>query len=193
MTRRHGHESLKSALIAAALDLLDAHGSDAITIRAVARMAGVSHAAPVNHFADRRALLTAVAVQCFDELQALVDRAMSDHHADARAQLYAMTEAFCTYGLSKPGRYRLMWRRDMLDASDPALNAHTDILFALVGQVAEQFGEPADISLMSRVVAICSAIHGYVMLRIDGNFEGYVDEKTDQPRHRALIDALLPR
>ena len=45
---------------------------------------------------------------------------------------------------------------------------------------------------MSRIVAVCSAIHGYVLLRIDGNFDSYVDERTGQPRHHAIIEALLP-
>ena len=192
MKRGHHHGALKQALIAAALELLDSDGVEAVTIRAVARKAGVSHAAPVNHFPDRRALLTGVAIFCFGELkQAIRDAGIVDM-PDARRQLLAFVDAFYSYGLNKPNRYRLMWRSDLLDASDEGLNAMTDNLFGIVTKMVTEFGDPPNISVMSRVVAACSMIHGYVLLRIDGNFVDFADEKTGHPRHIALIEALLP-
>ena len=59
------HGNLREALLQASLSLLDSGGPEGVTIRAVARETGVSHAAPVNHFKDREALLTGLAVQLF--------------------------------------------------------------------------------------------------------------------------------
>ncbi|MBL4791169.1 MAG: helix-turn-helix transcriptional regulator [Kordiimonadaceae bacterium] len=61
MVKSHSfhHGDLKRTLFSVAVSLLDQHGVSGVTIRAVARSAGVSHGAPVNHYKDRRALLTA--------------------------------------------------------------------------------------------------------------------------------------
>ena len=191
MKQSHHHGKLRAALIAGGIELLDSGGVEAVTIRAVARAADVSHAAPVNHFADRRALLTAIAAQCLGELNQMI-AVDCQKTATARDRIYALADAFHCYGLAKPNRYRLMWRQDMLDTSDSVLRSLTDGLFELVAEALLDFGDPLGVSFMSRVVAVCSAIHGYVLLRIDGNFIGYLDEKTGQPRHLAILDALLP-
>ncbi|MEQ1549338.1 MAG: TetR/AcrR family transcriptional regulator [Chakrabartia sp.] len=191
MKRAHHHGTLKEALVLSALELLDSEGVEAVTIRATARGAGVSHAAPVNHFPDRRALLTAVAIHCFEELKQKVAATGFENEPDPRNQIIAFVDAFHAYGLAKPNRYRFMWRRDMLDETNPVLTGMTDSLFDLVAKTIAKLGEPAGVSVMSRVVATCSIIHGYVLLRIDGNFQGFSDEKTGQPRHKAIIDALL--
>ena len=191
MKRGYRHGNLRSALVASGLELLDAQGLEAVTIRAVARAAGVSHAAPVNHFADRRALLTAIATDCLRELMQGIE-ACQQTAVTARDRIFALVDAFHAYGLANPNRYRLMWRQDMLDAADPALKSLTDGLFELVAASMQPFADPPGISAMSRIVAICSAIHGYVLFRIDGAFEGHEDEKSGEPRHRAVLEALLP-
>lgn len=192
MKKKHHHGALKEGLVAAALDLLDSQGVEAVTIRATARRAGVSHAAPVNHFPDLRALLTAVATYCFEELRQSIAETGFQDLPTARDQMLAFIDAFHAYGISNPNRYRLMWRRDMLDATNTDLNNMTDSLFDLVARTIEDFGNPPNGSVMSRVVAACSMIHGYILLRIDGNFEGYADENNGKPRHLAIIEALLP-
>jgi AcrR family transcriptional regulator len=191
MKRGHHHGSLRAALVASGLELLDAEGVEAVTIRAVARAAGVSHAAPVNHFADRRALLTAIAADCLRDLMQGIEAAQQPMVAP-RDRIFALVDAFHAYGLANPNRYRLMWRQDMLDAADPALKSQTDGLFELVAASMSPFADPPGISAMSRTVALCSAIHGYVLFRIDGAFDGYEDERNGEPRHRAVLHALLP-
>ena len=192
MKRGQHHGALRPALVEAGLLLLDSEGIEAVTIRAVARLAGVSHAAPVNHFPDRRSLLTAIAARCFEELTQAVAPRGRRPAPTARKRLYALVDAFYAYGLANPNRYRLMWRQDLLDAADPAIKALTDDVFERVAKSLEGIEKPPRISEMSRFVAMCSAIHGYVLLRIDGNFDSYVDERTGQPRHHAIIEALLP-
>jgi AcrR family transcriptional regulator len=192
MKRGQHHGALKPVLVEAGLGLLDSEGVEAVTIRAVARQAGVSHAAPVNHFPDRRALLTAIATHCFEELKRAIANTEFRRLPTARERIFALIDAFYAYGLARPNRYRLMWRQDLLDAADPAIKGLTDDVFDLVARSLASFEDPPRISAMSRIVAVCSAIHGYVLLRIDGNFDSYVDERTGQPRHYAIVEALLP-
>jgi AcrR family transcriptional regulator len=191
MKRNHHHGNLRAALVDAGIMLLDTKGIEAVTVRAVARGAGVSHAAPVNHFPDRRALLTAIAADCLRELAQIIAAKQRDK-GTARERICALADAFHDYGLANPNRYRLMWRQDMLDTDDAVLKSLTDGLFESVAASMMTFGDPPKISAMSRIVAVCSAIHGYVLLRIDGAFQGYEDEKTGALRHRAVLEALLP-
>src|SRR5215207_8044733 len=67
--KTYHHGDLRDALVRAALDILVNEGPEALTLRGVARAAGVSQAAPYRHFADRRALVAAVAEEGFKRLQ----------------------------------------------------------------------------------------------------------------------------
>lgn len=192
MKRGEHHGALRRELIGAALVLLDRDGTEAVTIRAVARASGVSHAAPANHFPDRRALLTAVAVDIFGELRAVADAARDAAAPHPRARILAFADAYVAYALAHPNRYRMMWRMDLLDPADGKLKAHVDELYA---------GIERDVSLLpgakdratTRVVALSSVVHGYVSMRIDGNFVAAIDEAGGGARHEAIVAMLIDR
>lgn len=83
------HGSLRSALLADGRRLLVEHGVDAVSLRELARRAGVSHAAPRRHFADRDALLAAIAAAGFDEMTDALRSAASGSGTDVAAELRA--------------------------------------------------------------------------------------------------------
>ena len=80
---------------------------------------------------------------------------------------------------------------DLLDRADARLEELTDRIFALVVGIFEELGDLPAMSVTSRVVAASSLIHGYVLLRIDGNFEAFADEKSGLPRHLAILEPLI--
>ena len=99
-TRPYHHGNLRVALLARAVEVVDERGAADLSLRELARDVGVSHAAPRRHFADRQALLDALAVEGFDrlgeDLRAAVDRAGSAF--DARLeQLAGAYLAFATH------------------------------------------------------------------------------------------------
>lgn len=190
MKRGEHHGALREALIDASLALLDEKGAEAVTIRAVARLAEVSHAAPANHFPDRRALLTGVAITCFEVLLDELARARSAGDA-ARTSLDASIDAYIAYALRHPQRYRLIWRLDMLDQKNAQLISLIDRLYAELEQNVRALGPEFSDRLTTIVIALSSVIHGYASMRIDGNFSAAVDEISGKPRHRAIVDALL--
>ena len=190
MKRGEHHGALREALIEAALALLDAKGSEAVTIRAVARSAQVSHAAPANHFVDRRALLTGIAIDCFETLLAELLRARSSS-GSARARIEASIDAYLAYALRHPHRYRLMWRMDMLDQEDGRLTALVDRLYADLEEDVQALGPTMSGRSTMIVIALGSVIHGYASMRIDGNFSAATDEISGKSRHQAIVDALL--
>ena len=190
MARGYHHGDLKAALITAAMNLLDAGGPDAVTVRAVARQAGVAHSAPINHFPDRAALLTAVANLIFADLIAAIDEAF-DAAESPIDKLRAFGPAVTAFALPQPNRYRLLWRRESLSADDRFIDEG-------VSQMCEQLKAllladvpPACRDVDSDVIALWSMTHGYVALRLDGNLIAGNDAVSGQPRDVAIVDVLL--
>lgn len=103
--RGYHHGSLSAALTTAALELLDEEGLDRVTVREVARRVGVSSAAPFRHFADRRALLAAVA----DAVLADFRQWQADAVAAADGSGFrAFGSAFVRYAAAHPNRFALL-------------------------------------------------------------------------------------
>ncbi len=180
--------SLRSTLVEQAFVLLDREGPDGVTIRAVARAAGVSHAAPANHFADRRHLLTELASEAFRQYLAFVDAFPAPNRA--RAYVAGMVE----FALAFPGRYQLIWRKDLVDWEDPAFleqmdRAYADFLRELGQSEARSGDRPPDIETLA--TAAWSMAHGYAVLRSTGIFDSRTDAVTGQSRVEAILDLLL--
>lgn len=185
------HGNLKSALIDAALKVLDEDGPDAITIREVARRAGVSHAAPANHFADRRALLTEVAVVLFDELYLRIANAGTSAATPGVERVRAFATALMEYGFSDPQRYRMLWRRDLVDDADTRLTLAMDRIYDdLIAEISALPGA-GGIDPDTTAIGLWSIAHGYISMRLDNNFEPAADSVTHRPREDAIIDAFL--
>src|SRR6185503_17019443 len=93
------HGELRPALLRAAAKVLEAEGREAVSLRDLARRAGVSHAAPYRHFADREALLAALAEEGFVLLAAELEGKPRREQA----------VAYVRFALANPGRFRLMF------------------------------------------------------------------------------------
>jgi AcrR family transcriptional regulator len=117
------HGALRAALIRAARDILESEGYEALTLRAAARRVGVSQAAPYNHFADKAALLAAVAALGFQEFAAAMRKEM-EAVVDPQARLNATGIAYVAFATSNPGLFKLMFGSSVLKGSDdPDLDA----------------------------------------------------------------------
>jgi AcrR family transcriptional regulator len=107
MTDYH-HGALHDALLDAARAMLEREGLDALSLRAVARLAGVSTAAPYHHFSDKQALLTALALSGFERLQRQLERARLRFRAP-KERLQAVARAYLTFAKAEPALYQLMF------------------------------------------------------------------------------------
>src|SRR5580692_2493351 len=130
------HGALRDALIHAAREILESQGYEALTLRAAARRVGVSQAAPYNHFADKAALLAAIAAQGFSEFAAAMRHEM-DATVDPQARLNAAGIAYVAFATSNPGLFKLMLGSSAHQASDdPELDdARTSAYEVLRGAV----------------------------------------------------------
>src|SRR5579864_5463927 len=101
------HGDLRSALVRAAMDLLEESGETALSLRAVARRAGVSPAAPYRHYADREALVSAVAALGYREL---AERLGAAHpYPSTPEQLTSVAVAYVQFALERPALFRIMF------------------------------------------------------------------------------------
>lgn len=102
------HGDLRRALVDAALQLIEERGPRGFTLREAARLVGVTHTAPYRHFADREALLAAVALEGMEGMhQAMVEA--QDGIADPMTRLQALGVAYVTYAVAHPAHFRVMY------------------------------------------------------------------------------------
>jgi AcrR family transcriptional regulator len=188
LPRPYHHGNLRAALLDAAEAVLAERGAGLLTLRDVARAAGVSHAAPYHHFASLDALLAAVAQRGFEALGI----AMADAVAvsGTRERMLRVTQAYVAFARSNPERFRLMFG-PLLAAEDehPALKAAARQAFGIVlaAAVAHDPRHGADLA-----VAGWSLAHGLSHLLIDGALLGV--PKGPQPADtlaRRLAERLL--
>src|ERR1700688_590333 len=111
------HGALRAALIRSAREILESEGYEALTLRAAARRARVSQAAPYNHFADKAALLAAIAALGFKEFASAMRQEM-DAIVDPQARLNATGIAYVAFATSNPGLFKLMFGSSVLMGSD---------------------------------------------------------------------------
>jgi AcrR family transcriptional regulator len=141
-------DGLRQALVAAALDILEVEGAEP-SLRAVARAAGVSAMAPYRHFADKAALLAAVASRGFELLRDAL--AEADDQPDAGEALFAQGMAFVAFARAHPALFRLMYSHRYGHADTDAVRATAEILARRVARVTP--AHPAAAALACRAMA----------------------------------------
>jgi AcrR family transcriptional regulator len=139
---RYHHGDLRNEVKRAALRMLADEGPAALSLRRVAAAAGVSHTAPRHHFADKRALLTDLAVDGFERLDAAI-RAVTATTGDPAERLAAMLAAYAGFHRVEPGYASIMWRNDLLDRDDPRLREGSLGTFRLLYDAVCAAGGPA--------------------------------------------------
>ena len=181
------HGDLKRALLDAALELLDEQGDAAVGIRAIARKAGVSHAAPVNHFKDRRALLTCLAVKLFDDIQARISKRLEGKSNDPAIRIESVVKSFFEYGVEHPNRYALLWRNDVVDHECDEIRIREDAVYDFICDETDKLTAGRKIDTDTVAIGLWSMMHGYIDLKIVGMFEERKDSVTGEDRPDALI------
>lgn len=189
--KAYHHGDLAQALLDAAQRLLDEGGVEAVTVRAVAREAGVAHSAPANHFKDRTALLVALATRIFQELAVEAQQALGSPARSPRARLHAMADVILRYALRYPHRYRLLWRGDNFASDKSSAEVAGTVLYDAVKKILGGRGGRSKTSTDTQVIAAWSLIHGYISLRLEGTLVDGSDEVSGKSRVSAIVDVLI--
>ncbi|MFC0599792.1 TetR/AcrR family transcriptional regulator [Streptomyces palmae] len=185
---RYHHGSLPEALTEVALELLDRHGAEKVTMREVARRAGVSPGAPFRHFPDRQALMMAVA-----------DRVLADFE---RWQLAAVGQAeggglralglgFVRYAVRHPRRFELVRSRVFTATQPPELRRRlsgieqglTDVILADQEAGRVRPGDPALVGLAAQAL-----VYGLSQMIVDG----YLPAENAERLAEQVLDTIGP-
>jgi AcrR family transcriptional regulator len=190
------HGALHTALLEAAERILERDGLSGLTLRAVAREAGVSHAAPTHHFGDLTGLLSELAAIGFRQFNVAMTEAGNSPGTMAEKAM-ARAKAYVAYAQAHPGLYTLMFRTERLDMKRPALHEAADAAFAgLVGAVGAQRDEKIATQALSldQAAAIARAwslVHGFTMLLLDDRLSGILCHLPEGNDAATLLDAML--
>lgn len=194
--RPYHHGNLRRALLDEALATIRTEGVAGLTLREIGTRLGVSRTALYRHFADKRALLTAVATEGFRTLRQQLTGAWQEG-GGGRAAFQAMGIAYIRFALANPPHYRVMFG-SFVDPEDqePELaseagGAFQTLVDALAALQREAIVRGDNTVLMSRFV--WSVVHGVAMLGIDGQLRepGDVEALTHYAleRIRTAIEA----
>ena len=159
-TRPYHHGDLRQAVLTAAIAVLGESGPTQLSLRDLARRAGVSHAAPAHHFGDKAGLLTAVAAQGY---QLLADTLTAARQRSA--DFLEVGVAYVRFAVDHRAHFEVMFRPDLYHPDDPevatARQRAADALYGGVRSVAAT-GRGPDIPLAG--VAAWSLVHGFATL-----------------------------
>ncbi|WP_419805356.1 TetR/AcrR family transcriptional regulator [Terriglobus sp.] len=186
------HGDLRAALIQAADEIISESGIEEFSLRAAAKRAGVSPAAPAHHFGSARGLLTEVAILAFDRLNEHLEAA--GQADDAAEDMRAVALAFVRFAMEYPGHYRLMLRKDLVDRTDPRYKVSADRQATRVTRATaayrgkemltvERFEDAADL------LASLSMLHGLAHLVLDEKAPHFFRNANS----REFVQQTLPR
>jgi AcrR family transcriptional regulator len=164
------HGQLRTAIVDDALAIVATDGVRRLSLRDVARRLGVSHQAPYRHFADKRALLDAIARDGFAMLTAALV-APTEHAGDPTARLIELGSVYVEFARSHTAHYRVMFAEVDTESGSPPPEDETSSAFhQLASAIAEGQRQRVFVSGPARDVALASFafVHGLAMLVVDG-------------------------
>jgi len=180
---RYHHGDLRAALIEEGLKLIDAGPAEALSLREIARNAGVSATAVYRHFPDKAALLGALCLEGHARMAAAFQKAMASATPGVEA-FSAMGRAYVYFALAHPSLFRLMMAQAAgpVPAPPPSAGAGSDGMQILVNAIDSLFGADTPPAVReARRLKAWSLVHGLAMLMLDGQV----------PADPALIHAVV--
>jgi len=171
-TRSYHHGHLRQALVDEGLALLEAEGLAGLSLRAIAARAGVSHAAPKNHFGNLRGLLTAMAAEGFRRHVASMRAGLTPRQGRP-ARLRAALQGYVRFARSHPHLFALMFSSEHCDFADAELGAASAESYGVLRDIASDLDwDKADRpnAQLRAEMMLWSFVHGYATLALAGMF-----------------------
>ena len=174
--RPYHHGDLRRVLLEAALQAIVEVGPAAVSLRDLARRAGVSHAAPAHHFGDKAGLLTAVAADGFRQLAAT----LRDTY-QATGSFLEVGVAYVRFAITNQAHFEVMFRPELYHPDDPELIRARDTARALLyPPAAAATNSPDDDGDVRAGVAAWSLVHGLATLWLNHNLPPQLGDDPEQ-------------
>jgi AcrR family transcriptional regulator len=183
------HGDLKNALIQAGMEILAREGVGGLSLRKVAKQAGVSHAAPYSHFTDKQALIAAISTEGFKQLYAQIEAVKESYRENPEDLLVETAWAYVQFALNAPDRFKLMFSSvlekekdypDFVEISHKNFRQVVEIIAICQEAGMLNAGDPELVAL-----SLWGTVHGFVSLLLEGQISHTVLEK------KSLKDILV--
>ena len=194
--RPYHHGDLRSALLQAGELALESGNSESLSLRELSRAVGVSNNAPRRHFANKQALLDALALEGFERLGAVLNRAIADREQSFDTRIVKLARAHVRFAIKHPALIRLMFSAkhrsdapaELLAASHLALSPGPATVVDGQASGTVVSGDPARLALV-----VFSAVEGLIALSTDGQFGGVPLDRLVEEIVAQIILGLRPR
>ncbi|MFC4504338.1 MULTISPECIES: TetR/AcrR family transcriptional regulator [Streptomyces] len=180
---------LRTRLVDVGVDLVALEGAGALTLREIARRAGVSHGAPRRYFPTHVELLSAIARRGFTELGVRVTSALDGGPRGPRAQLTELARSYLEFALDNRGMYELMFRHDLLESGHLRLRDTSLPLFRVLVDLVGRARPGADARAVAG--ALWANLHGIAQLWRWGSLQLATGAEDFVPLLRTALDAHL--
>lgn len=177
--KAYHHGDLRNALIQAGLELLAEEGARELDLRKVARRAGVSHAAPYRHFADKQALIAAINEEGFHRLAERIQTTLRETPDEPFEQLLGVARAYVGFARENPWLMREMFSgltiereifTDLQAASKSVYHFYVEVV-----RRGQERGKVAEGDPTALAGVLWSVLHGLAMLIIENQMRPYAD------------------
>ncbi|MFD4566894.1 TetR/AcrR family transcriptional regulator [Streptomyces sp. NPDC058467] len=180
---------LRDRLIEVGVDLVTREGAQSLTLREIARRAGVSHGAPRRYFPTHLELLSAIARRGFADLGARAETAIGDGGTNPREQLMTLGRVYLDFALAQRGMYELMFRHDLLESGTLGLRETSLPLFGVLVDLVGRVRPHADAAVVAG--ALWANLHGIAQLWGWGSLRLATGAEDFVPLLTAALDAHL--
>lgn len=193
------HGSLHEALLDAGDKLLQAEGLKGFTLRACARKAGVSHAAPAHHFGSVQGFLTALAIRGFERLTLALQQELASAN-DLDEEFHATARAYIGFATEFPEHFRIMFRCDLLDMESSELKSAASGTYTELSNVIRRQRGEREVTvtglddkitipgMIQDIVVGWTYIHGLAHLKLEQQLDmvpgAMLDSILEQVSHR---------
>jgi AcrR family transcriptional regulator len=184
-------DAFRERIVQASIELIREQGLSALSMREVARRAGVSHQAPYYYFADREAIIGAIAEQGFGMMREYVQRAVPEQMGAPQDAIVTAGRAYLEFAFAHPAHFRVMFRPELVsherhpNVQDQGLRA-CDVFFRIVNE-AVAAGLPAEPNVDALFLFCWSVVHGLACLVLDGPLDVVMPNVDRQAQLRDVL------
>jgi len=191
--KSYHHGNLAESLLNAVDEIASQFGLEAVTLRACAKMVGVSPSSAFRHYADKRALLTAFATRALMQLSAALVEANQRAKKEKTDAFVAVGLAYIEFALSKPAFFRAMWREETIYSNDANyVEASKQLSSHLQGGFANTLHDKDPNSLSPQELLAWSSVHGLANLFVDGPVGNGQNRAEQLSTAAEMIEAMRP-
>jgi AcrR family transcriptional regulator len=195
-SKPYHHGDLRSALLTAAEAMVERVGVEALSLRELTREIGVSNNAPRRHFPSKQVLLDALALQGFERLGAVLNRAGSSEEPDFVRRLIKLAHAHIRFAVKHESLFRLMFAaKQRPDASPELIEASHKAL--MVGPLTISYGQSIGAVVAGNpqrlVITVFAAVEGLISLSANGKINGLSIERHAEHCIKDIMLGLKPR